>query len=138
MAIPSHHCYIPTGAVIIPLYYDALLPRFQSVGVHVAVSSTSRGENQLCQSSPCHSGPSTIYTTQSGTTKTTVHYTCWLRISDLRSPDFLLLVITAYICHYPERRNCPPAVTSATECAITGGTDESVEGTKPEHIRTSE
>ena len=61
--------YTPTGAAIIALYYDALLPRFQSLGVHVAVSSISRGKTNCAKVALAIVGNSpkgyTIYLTDS-------------------------------------------------------------------------
>lgn len=42
-------CIIITGAAIISTYYDAMLMRFQSVGVHVAVSTISRGKTNCAK-----------------------------------------------------------------------------------------
>ena len=41
--------YLPIGAAIISLYYDVMLQRFQIVGVHVAVSSISRGKTNCAK-----------------------------------------------------------------------------------------
>ena len=44
----SHHLYL-IGAACISLQYDVMLQRFQSVGIHVAVSSISRGKTNCAK-----------------------------------------------------------------------------------------
>ena len=45
--VSSYYCSI--GAACISLQYDAMLQRFQSIGIHVAVSSISRGKTNCAK-----------------------------------------------------------------------------------------